>query len=94
MKNIKKIFYILFFFLLSENGYSLSVSSDNLSLAFDEHGSITQVFLCGQTLPRTSTFGGLMLRELTGANKPVGAEEFYESFEDTITNWTIYRKMV
>ena len=90
MKNIKKIFYILFFFLLSENGYSLSVSSDNLSLAFDEQGSITQVFLCGQTLPRTSTFGGLMLRELTGANKPVGAEEFYESFEDTITNWTIY----
>jgi len=80
----------LFTFLICEIVFSVTVSSENLSLDFDNSGQITQIHSGTTALPLSSAYGGILLRDLTDADIPLGPEDYIEDFENPITNWIIY----
>jgi len=76
--------------LAAGSGYAASVTGGGLTLAFDNAGALTQAVCRGTALPLSDAHGGIVVRELTGANLPgVGGSSIDEGFENagSIDSW-------
>ncbi len=68
---------------------ALQVSGGELTLNFDDTGAVNAVDIAGRELPLSSDAGGISIRELTGANVPVGAALYDDGFESPF-EWDVH----